>query len=645
MHCPLVSCDRKAEGLSAGSIRMQNWFIKEDEGEKMLKFFKNRFFKTTFIIYILLLGIFTSAFYFVFFYQQKHIREERIQRESLSQAKIMLQIIDEKFSSIGQMTTQISASSWRPYVASRSDILYSNVDYFMKEEICQQIETFQSLLSIAKSLAVLFPQKDLVVDSDSFWEMERYFRFLDLGDEWMETMEEVLSVNSRSMNLLGVKNNEKGDFIILKQLTKESVSQGMLFVLVDHKYFEKYVNTNLPEAAGFTISLDGEVIYSLQEFDFQDSVVEVRLPSNLYSWEYCFSVRVNSSENSFWNIYYIMTGYLGCILIMIVVSYSLARLTYLPIVRILKKIDWIKETEYYGLERFEQVYRELQTEKDYFEELGNQYYQIGKNSFVHSLLMGTYDKEYISEYAKKFHMDISSNMLYQVMIFYVLDRNNQDTFLDKILKFQIDCYKNKITAITCNVEDKNVLILGTAAGERTLFKQRETLNMFVDEHLSEIDLELYTGTVNGGFRGINLSYKEAQSKTLEGKKQDVLSEIENRKQAHKSTNSILGENIVKYVDENYMHSGLSQQDIAERFGVSRPTVSKTFKETKNMNFVDYLHKKRVEHAKELITKGNYDVLKVAKESGFENEVTFKRAFVKNEGITPRAYIKQKKLMI
>ena len=159
--------------------------------------------------------------------------------------------------------------------------------------------------------------------------------------------------------------------------------------------------------------------------------------------------------------------------------------------------------------------------------------------------------------------------------------------------------------------------------------------MFVAEQLSEIDLELYTGGAHIGFYGIHQSYKEALTTLEHGLEQETTS----------SELHTLGQSIVKYVDENYTYSGLSQQDIAERFGVSRPTVSKTFKEAKNMNFVDYLHKKRVEHAKMLIAQGNYDVLKVAKESGYENEVTFKRAFVKNEGVTPRAYVKQKKLMM
>lgn len=101
----------------------------------------------------------------------------------------------------------------------------------------------------------------------------------------------------------------------------------------------------------------------------------------------------------------------------------------------------------------------------------------------------------------------------------------------------------------------------------------------------------------------------------------------------------LGYDIVEYVKAHFTSSGLSQQDIADHFRVSRPTVSKVFKETMKVNFIDYLHKLRVEQAKIFFEQENYNVPAVAQLCGYENEITFKRAFVKNEGMTPREYVK------
>ena len=115
---------------------------------------------------------------------------------------------------------------------------------------------------------------------------------------------------------------------------------------------------------------------------------------------------------------------------------------------------------------------------------------------------------------------------------------------------------------------------------------------------------------------------------------------ENYRQPEKSHE--LGWELVSYVDEHYDSSELSQQDIAGIFQISRPMVSKIFKETARMNFIDYLQKKRVERAKELFDEGNPDVILVGQQVGYENEVTFKRAFVKLEGMTPREYVKTRR---
>ena len=706
----------------------------------MLKYFKNHFFRMTFLIYFLLIEILILVFFTVFLYQQQNVQAERIQSESLAEAEKMVRIVDEKFNMMDQIAAQVSSSRWQTYVAAKSDILYSNVDYFDKKEICQQLETMQVLLSVAQSTAIIFPQKDLAVDGKSFWETERYFKSIKLSEDWVNQLEEILEGETKAIKLFAGKedNDTNAGFIVLKQLSPDSASRGILFVLVEGKYFQKFVKTNLPNAVHFSIRQDGVLIYDMPQSDPEEETMQVCLPSNIYQWEYCFSVRVSASESNFWNLYYSVGIGFGLSLAA-VLSYLLARLTNRPIAQILKKFDWAKGAEYHGLERVEQVYRELETEKEHLEELGVQYYQIGKTSLLRSLLLGTYEEEHISDHVRRFHVEINRNMAYLVMTFQLLDTEMQDSFMDTLLKFQIECFHNKITAIMCSIEEEQVLLLGTEEGKDALVNQSEKLNLFMDEYLPEVDLEIYAGDAHMGFKGISISYQEVQDKLMRSKNPDeqliyyypfdeeirminqmrngnfievqnillglekenagrkVLPEIEKKmidmiaenlmrfvrdmdlginiksnrymelnesgdmngmweflrkqvsqiEEAYQESRQLytLGISLVKYVDENYTNSGLSQQDIADRFGVSRPTVSKTFKETVNMNFVDYLQIKRVEYAKELIAQGNYDVLEVAKKIGYENEVTFKRAFVKNEGITPREYVKRKRLHV
>lgn len=121
----------------------------------------------------------------------------------------------------------------------------------------------------------------------------------------------------------------------------------------------------------------------------------------------------------------------------------------------------------------------------------------------------------------------------------------------------------------------------------------------------------------------------------------ALSRIEEQYEKN-SGGRALGKELIAWVDNHYNSSELSQQDIADIFHISRPMVSKLFKEAARMNFIDYLHGKRVEKAKQLFDQGEWDVIEVGGKVGYENEVTFKRAFLKHEGMTPREYVKARK---
>ncbi len=705
----------------------------------MTKYLKNHFFRKTFIIYMLIIGVLIFSFFIVFFVQRDRAQNEKLQRECISEAEKMVRILDEKFNMIDQMEAGITNSRWRRYVGSNSDIVYSMLGYFDKQDICNQIATSQNLCTVASEAAVIFENKNLAIDKNSFWERERYFNSVDIDGKYQEEIEVYLNENIKTMKLIpmGTEDFIGTDFIVLKQLSNNMAARDYLFVKIDGGYFRSFIKSNLVDAVAVSIYVNEEHIYGAQIINGVENSTEIRLPSNLYPWDYVLTVVPNGAEAGIWNFYSILGSLLLGAIFVLFISWILARLTYQPIAQILKKYDWTEDGEYYGLERFEQIYNELQSEKNQLEELGLQYYQMGKNSCLRSLLLGTYDRKRILEYSNKFHLGINENMRFQVINFQIQDIELQSDFLDMMLKFQIECMRNEIIALIYNFEEENLLILGAEDDKITLIDQTERLNVYIDENCPEDEWEIYAGAIHRGLGGISISYKEALNKILKSKNsgkefgyyfpfdeeirmmnlmkngkfmevRGILSEIEMKNKerhvlpeveqkiigwivndfarfitdkgfalhvrseqyyelveiknvaglweylekitleiehAYKKDDEVpsIGKYIVKYVDEHYMDSRLSQQEIADKFGIARSTVSKAFKETLKMNFVDYLHKKRVEHAEEFIAQGNFDVLKIAKECGYENEVTFKRAFVKHKGVTPREYVKKKRL--
>lgn len=106
--------------------------------------------------------------------------------------------------------------------------------------------------------------------------------------------------------------------------------------------------------------------------------------------------------------------------------------------------------------------------------------------------------------------------------------------------------------------------------------------------------------------------------------------IERKKKSH---NEILKESIKCYIDENYDRQDLSLEYIAQVMNISPSYLSKFFKDQFGYNFLDYLNRRRVKKAKELLN-GQMTVMEVAQMVGYNNDVTFRRVFKKYEGVTP-----------
>lgn len=104
----------------------------------------------------------------------------------------------------------------------------------------------------------------------------------------------------------------------------------------------------------------------------------------------------------------------------------------------------------------------------------------------------------------------------------------------------------------------------------------------------------------------------------------------------------IGECIRQHLHEHFRDCNLSQKGIAATFGLSCPNMSRMFKRVTGKNFIDYLHELRVTAAREAFDGGECDVLKVAQSCGYDNEVTFRRAFFRVYAISPHQYVRQLK---
>jgi len=89
--------------------------------------------------------------------------------------------------------------------------------------------------------------------------------------------------------------------------------------------------------------------------------------------------------------------------------------------------------------------------------------------------------------------------------------------------------------------------------------------------------------------------------------------------------------------ENNAGKDISLNDISEKLNISSYYFSKLFKEEMNEGFIEYLTKRRVEMAKEMLRDPGRSIKEVGSECGYSDPNYFSRIFKKATGMTPTEY--------
>lgn len=92
--------------------------------------------------------------------------------------------------------------------------------------------------------------------------------------------------------------------------------------------------------------------------------------------------------------------------------------------------------------------------------------------------------------------------------------------------------------------------------------------------------------------------------------------------------------IEEYIRNHFHEHDISVMSICDRFQITPSYFSRIFKKHTDMNLPEYLHKLRIEKAKQLLRNTDLNMNDIAEKVGFYNSLTFGRVFKKYEGVTP-----------
>ncbi|KAF0145306.1 MAG: AraC family transcriptional regulator [Nitrospirae bacterium] len=140
-----------------------------------------------------------------------------------------------------------------------------------------------------------------------------------------------------------------------------------------------------------------------------------------------------------------------------------------------------------------------------------------------------------------------------------------------------------------------------------------------------------TGVTDYIKKPLNLAHlKRRLSCLLEGKEEDAYSEGVGTRER------FIIDGIVSFIDEHYMED-LSLENLSEKICINKYKLCKTFKEKTGCGIKSYLNSVRIKNASELLKSHNLNITEIASFVGFDNMVSFYRAFRGIYGVSPREY--------
>ncbi|WP_165495764.1 response regulator transcription factor [Marinobacter halodurans] len=96
---------------------------------------------------------------------------------------------------------------------------------------------------------------------------------------------------------------------------------------------------------------------------------------------------------------------------------------------------------------------------------------------------------------------------------------------------------------------------------------------------------------------------------------------------------------VAYI-EQHLHEKLNQSDIAERCSTTSYHLSRIFKQTYGITFQDYIMRRRLDRAAELLRNASASVSDVCWTVGFRDASYFSKMFYRQTGLTPSQFRRQ-----
>jgi YesN/AraC family two-component response regulator len=95
--------------------------------------------------------------------------------------------------------------------------------------------------------------------------------------------------------------------------------------------------------------------------------------------------------------------------------------------------------------------------------------------------------------------------------------------------------------------------------------------------------------------------------------------------------------ILAYIDKHYCDPNLCMKQLSEVFSLNRSSISSIIKSHIGITYSEYVLGLRIKKSMELLESTEMNIYEIGESVGYENYLTFKRAFLRYKGISPREF--------
>ena len=120
----------------------------------------------------------------------------------------------------------------------------------------------------------------------------------------------------------------------------------------------------------------------------------------------------------------------------------------------------------------------------------------------------------------------------------------------------------------------------------------------------------------------------------------TLVELQNQKMPNSRLRKDL-DSVIEQIHKNIANSDFSVEGAARSFRVTRTHFGRLFKRAYGVTPIEYIQKKRLELAKDLLRASFFNISEISSQCGFSDLYYFSKVFKKETGLSPSAYRKNR----